>query len=1650
MESHGPAQRQPDHLAVSFFDLPADLKSAIHSGIHYVLAMKPCLPLALLALLLSCTFAAAEPSTLHVYILTGQSNSLGSVKGSPASAELLEQYRSSVLMWNGNMTQSTGVCFEKNPSWQTVAPQLPIYNGNRCMGPEYGFAYMMERKGWQTSGGDDIALVKASLDGGGNHYWVRGTAAYNSILETVKNAMNAVDGSKYAQIDLSGLMYLQGESDTAAEVLVAQERYLAFFDNLKSDLTAAGIDTSALTQSVLGECATWNGNETTAVKDGATVSSASEQKALADAREDTGWVHTRDLTKITSGDEYAVHYDGKSQITIGARYAYAMAMQQGIDVGSVRGDDDSVPLNEAGAWWMGALPGVNDIAVWDVSSANVEDQLTGNLALSGIRVEDTFRDGVVIANAASGTRAVLSLGGGGVESQARNLSLRVDVATTAEQTWKVGGGHAFSIGEASSPAALKGNHAVSLERQGTGTAVFALHASTADARTWTMGDGVSLQLSPEAGVWAGHSFRVADGASAAIGLSGGSALDVSSLALGSGAALDFGGNAALTLSASSLDLAGEATFQMNLSTATSYDRFILGDGGLTLGDGAKIHFVFDYGEALSVTRNYTIFENWQENVAFDFNAQTVRGRAAQLQVVGGNLVLSFSGNGAYAVDWVAPPAGSAPLSITAAGVFDATAQSGITDGVVSSLTRGMTATGDVYFFACASNHTGDVYAELADTSTKWISTFGSTSSSSYRTMTGNAHLKVTGENTLSYANIYGVVNGTLHGDAYIELDAAGATYSQYSGAHNAVIDGSLTLVVRSGTFTGTLNGGFVTNNASQSIGRGVFVQIDNGSFQTVYMGNGVNSRSGIRGGTHLTIYGGTFAGHVYGGGQAGTIEGGAEVVIDGGTFNGFVSAGSNGAGTTGEAPSIVGDACLDIAGGTFNNYVIAAGFAGTVDGNVLLTISGGNFSALNTAKGIYAGVGSTSGTVTGNTVVTLKNIDDTNEFAAYTGILSGGNQAAGTLSGTKSLILDGYTASVLGHKLRDFDSVTLKNGSSTSIASTIGLGGASSLSIEAGSRLALQADAAWDLAGVSVAVDGEIVAKGADVSFGTVRGSGVVTVQENRASFTSLSDFAGTVRVASGASAAVEASGAGAAYDLQSGASLTVAASNGNMGKLNGAGIVSLSGDGGTVNSAFAFERWTGTVRLSGMQAGKSGNNVVIDFNKFGCAGSTIELTGFGVGGNLSYIAQGGTYAANMRLEADEAGRGLALNAGSSSATYTFTGAWSGEGDFSFAPATANVTCTFAFAGDMTRFAGDYTVGCGATLAFGNGDIGAPGSVSGTGTINGTGNARAHVSYNFANSVEAANVLAGNLDVTKKGIGDLTLTGANNYTGGTTVESGQLRLSGAGSFGAGALQVNDAAGAEIATEKLSVQARGGNARVEGMKTALAASSTTIEGTAQSRVGISHATLTLGQSGARAGEAYALREANLTHSIVVLRQATSLTLENVSFDGQSGLEHAQAGASSVTMRGTENTLTIGALAQTDLESPWLENGGKTYAGLTTSQLQGVTLEAGALLTIDVTNELLCSEALRNQGWLAVKLDGFVGTEDGIVLSDHLAQGFLPETPSIVRVDLDTLPGSTLVYVQFDPALLPEPSAAALGLIGLGAALLRRRRKTEEAL
>ncbi len=434
--------------------------------------------------LCACVLSPLTAKTLRVYILTGQSNSLGAVKGDPLPDELLREYSTEqggkpVLMWNGNMSGSVSaneasknlVVPDEGKQWEVVAPQLPAY-GAKCMGPEFGFAYMMRRLAGAKA--EDIAIIKCSRDGGGNEQWAKGQSLYGLLLNSVRTALEHLD-KKYDKVVLEGVLYLQGESNRTAEG--ADTRFLSFWEDLRKDVAAKPIKGrkvhAGLKKAVVGECATW-GSQNNATVNATAATMRGMAKADAAHR---GFVVTRDLDKITAGDALGVHYDGVSQLTIGARFAYQMTrLAENLDTRIlVRGQEyegktpgTPIYLNDAEAWWLqlpskklNKLPVRERIRVWDISSANMKNSAQGTELLAadmdmyGIRIEDPYseddttgiRNATITIAAAAGKSPVLSLGAGGIELQHGHLSLQTALRITADQTWKLGAGCALSLAQ---------------------------------------------------------------------------------------------------------------------------------------------------------------------------------------------------------------------------------------------------------------------------------------------------------------------------------------------------------------------------------------------------------------------------------------------------------------------------------------------------------------------------------------------------------------------------------------------------------------------------------------------------------------------------------------------------------------------------------------------------------------------------------------------------------------------------------------------------------------------------------------------------------------------------------------------------------------------------------------------------------------------------------------------------------------------------------------------------------------------------------------------------------------------------------------------------------------------------------------------------
>lgn len=409
-----------------------------------------------------------KEGTFHVYILTGQSNSLGSVKDMPATDAIFGHYASEGLLFNGNMHKG-GNRYVANPTWKIVDKQ-PVGEGDgtyAVTGPEYVFSYILQQKGWlyDPSAGDGLGIIKGSLDGGGNGYWVKGSGYnYGVLLDSIKKGILAANAMNYEAISLDGLMYLQGESNSGDEANAAATRFSDLLTNLTSDLTAwmqdEGISVALKFKdnAIAGEPATWSMDGTEAPTAAGTVTAnqfinaATSNGQINADRNGMGFVYTRDLDK-TNVDGYKVHYDGNSQIVIGARYAYAFAVQSGIDVGTVRGQDDSATLDTAAAWWMEKLPTANDVAVWDISSVSqsVPVQECNKIAdgqsitVGGIRIEEVYStsatalgQGSVSITGGSINLGNASLDGSGITLVGGDLSISSTINAVANQTWSTG------------------------------------------------------------------------------------------------------------------------------------------------------------------------------------------------------------------------------------------------------------------------------------------------------------------------------------------------------------------------------------------------------------------------------------------------------------------------------------------------------------------------------------------------------------------------------------------------------------------------------------------------------------------------------------------------------------------------------------------------------------------------------------------------------------------------------------------------------------------------------------------------------------------------------------------------------------------------------------------------------------------------------------------------------------------------------------------------------------------------------------------------------------------------------------------------------------------------------------------------------------
>ncbi|WOK36286.1 autotransporter-associated beta strand repeat-containing protein [Sphingomonas sp. C3-2] len=473
-------------------------------------------------------------------------------------------------------------------------------------------------------------------------------------------------------------------------------------------------------------------------------------------------------------------------------------------------------------------------------------------------------------------------------------------------------------------------------------------------------------------------------------------------------------------------------------------------------------------------------------------------------------------------------------------------------------------------------------------------------------------------------------------------------------------------------------------------------------------------------------------------------------------------------GTTGTlgTGSIVNNAILTF--NRSNNVTQSGAISGTgaliQNGTGTLILTGANAYTGGTtinAGTLQIGDGGTTGTLgTGNIVNNASLIFNRSNDITVTNAISG----SGTLTkaGTGNLTLNAANSFTGGFNLQG-GSLTLGNNTALG-ASLLTVSGASTLNANTGINLgnAITLNAGLTIDGTNNITLGSLIGGTGGLTF-----NGTGTLALNGAS-----TFQGGVTVASGTlsignNAALGTTAGGTV--VQNGAALEVRAAGDILEALtiNGFGV----GNAGALRNLTDGAAYRGAITLASDSSIIADQTMVLGTIN----GDGHNLTLGVAAGEAIYVNTGISNAAGLIKQGDGF---VELRAGSAS---TLTG-----------PLTINAGSVGLLGGSalnddvaVTINAGQLEIGASETI----------GSLAGAGTVRiDTANQTLTVGGNntsttYSGVIREISGMAGGL--TKAGTGTLTLTGANSYTGATTVNGGTLRVN--GSLGSGAVTVNNGA-----------------------------------------------------------------------------------------------------------------------------------------------------------------------------------------------------------------------------------------------------------------
>jgi fibronectin-binding autotransporter adhesin len=698
--------------------------------------------------------------------------------------------------------------------------------------------------------------------------------------------------------------------------------------------------------------------------------------------------------------------------------------------------------------------------------------------------------------------------------------------------------------------------------------------------------------------------------------------------------------------------------------------------------------------------------------------------------------------------------------------------------------------------------------------------FTNTGSMGFNSQSGTRTLTLAGSNTGSNTLAAGMG------------DSGGATSLVKSGAGTWVLTGTNTytgtttisagvLQIGSGSTTGSLGSGAVTNNGSLVVNRSNDLTIANtlsGSGSFAQAGTGTTTLSGTNSYTGATtINSGVLNVTLIANGGSSSNIGAASnaagnLVINGGTLQ--YSGAANG--STDRLFSVgIGSAVIEVTGtGTLNfTNTGSMGFNGqSGDRNLLLTGTNTGVNTIAAAIGDFGGV--TSVTIDG----------------AGTWLLTGANTYTGATTVSSGVLKIGGSSLDSAIILGSHATLEL-NGLNTRIGSLAGSGIVQNNSATA---------AALTTGGnnTSTAFSGIIQDGGAGALSWVKTGSGTFTLTGANTYTGTTTISAGTLQIGSGGTTGTLGTGA-----VTNNASLIINRSD----AITVANVI--SGSGSLTQAGFGTTTLTGTNTYTGsttinagvlsvavLADGGSSSNLgasTNDATNLVLNGGTLQYTGvatstnrlFSVGTNGGTLDASGTGAVNFTNTG-----AMGFNSQSGIRTLTLTGTNTGSNTLAAVISDNGGATALTKSGDGTwvltganSFSGITTINAGV-LQVGKG--GTTGSL-GSGAVTDNGN----LTLNRSDAITIANTISGTGSLTQAGAGTTTLTGDNGFTGSTILNAGALIVTvladggsssniGASTNAATNLVLNGGSlqytGADVSTDRLfSVGTNGGTLDASG-------------------------------------------------------------------------------------------------------------------------------------------------------------------------------------------------------------------------------------------